>query len=153
MQSLLVVVMVAFVSIGVMIAVRSGQSGARKVMFSIATVLVAVAIPIAGTILSYLDESPAGVASNTGAESSPSSSQTRGKSPSYQAGYTSGSAGWAKEYFERFGGFGGRLGTDATERLRKDSCNQAFAIAQVQTPSLDTDFTQGCLNALHGNPP
>src|SRR6476620_1366071 len=41
-------VVVAVVIIGVTIVVRSGRSGTRKVMLVIATVLVAVAIPVAG---------------------------------------------------------------------------------------------------------
>ena len=44
---LALLVMVATAIIGVTIAVRSGQSGARRVMFIVATVLVAVAVPAA----------------------------------------------------------------------------------------------------------
>jgi hypothetical protein len=33
-----------------------------------------------------------------------------------------------------------------------NACNQAFAQAQLQTPSLDTDFIQGCLDGVHDHP-
>ena len=50
---LVIVVMIAVVIIGVTIAVRSGHSGADKVVFVIATVLVAVAVPLASNFVVY----------------------------------------------------------------------------------------------------
>ena len=53
LQLLALLVFAVIVIIGVTIAVRSGQSGARKVMISIATVLLAIAIPVAGDTLGF----------------------------------------------------------------------------------------------------
>ncbi|MGB9307563.1 MAG: hypothetical protein ACLPXZ_16330 [Mycobacterium sp.] len=95
----------------------SGLTRQRRVMFAAAALLVVVAaVSVSITTLSYL----------VGGSD---------KSPSYQAGYTSGSSGVAH--------------TAAIGLGAQFACQGSFARAQLANSSLDSnDYLQGCLDGI-----
>jgi hypothetical protein len=103
------------------------RSHARKVMFVIAMVLVAIAWPVTAftviTVKQHFFE--------------------KGSSPSYQAGYDSGASGWAHQNANS------GMGPAALGQNYELACAGAYAGTNFD----EQDFKQGCLAGLRDNPP
>lgn len=81
--------------------------------------------------------------SGCGSSDSPAS-----QSPSYQAGYTSGTSGSAHNFLVETG-----TGTNGPAAAADSACGVAFTAAQILTPSLtETDYQHGCHDALSDHP-
>jgi hypothetical protein len=77
-----------------------------------------------------------------------SSNSTASQSPSYQAGYTSGTSGSAHNFLVETG-----TGTNGPAVAADSACGVAFTAAQILTPSLtEADYQHGCHDALSDHP-
>ena len=142
--------------IGVTIAVRSGQSGARKVMFVSAMVLVLFASGWVAAGFDYLLFGKGSSPSSSSPDSQQSQSPSQSQSPYYQEGYNSGTSGLARN------GYGDDMyNTGATvAEMEHNACSAAInnepnyaSIQDADQPGNQDDYMNGCLNAFRDHPP